>query len=46
MADPAMREFKARLGPDGGQRGYSAMTGRMFSTLVHISCSLSPSQLI
>lgn len=32
MADPAMREFKARLGPDGGQRGYSAMTGQQSET--------------
>ncbi|XP_063612833.1 protein Skeletor, isoforms B/C-like [Penaeus indicus] len=32
MADPAMREFKARLGPDGGVRGYSAMTGQQSET--------------
>lgn len=32
MADPAMREFKARLGPDGGVRGYTAMTGQQSET--------------
>ncbi|XP_064099107.1 protein Skeletor, isoforms B/C-like [Macrobrachium nipponense] len=26
IADPALREFTARLGPDGGPRGYSGMT--------------------
>ncbi|KAK7024411.1 hypothetical protein SK128_026890 [Halocaridina rubra] len=26
LADPAAREFTARLGPDGGPRGYSGMT--------------------
>ncbi|XP_076046264.1 cytochrome and DOMON domain-containing protein knickkopf [Oratosquilla oratoria] len=26
LADPAMREFEARLGPDGGPRGYEGIT--------------------
>ncbi|XP_069188345.1 protein Skeletor, isoforms B/C isoform X2 [Procambarus clarkii] len=32
LADPAAREFTARLGPDGGSRGYSAITQQYSDT--------------
>ena len=28
LANPAAKEFTATLGPDGGPRGYEAITGR------------------
>lgn len=45
LADPAAREFTARLGPDGGPRGYLGMTNQVSETGLswYINGYLSPS---